>query len=195
MTSPRGRTSHVRPRPPSTGRPSSAVRNVRPKPTRVRQHKGLDARRRRLPLPTRLLLGLSVLALGGAVFLTATGGIGTLVSTLGAGFASAFGRLVATPVPSQSVIVATGSPIISAPDSAYTNVSTFTLKVTVPADVVGLADAKLKIYLALEGLDPTPIKEIAVGGSVTLNVPVTLTKGQNDFTATIDRSGVESDAS
>jgi hypothetical protein len=195
MTSPRGRSSHVRPRPPSTGRPSASVKSVRPKATRVRQHKGLDARRRRLPLPTRLLLGLSVAALGGAVFLTATGGIGTLVSTLGAGFSGAFSRLVATPVPSESIIVATGAPIISAPASAYTNVATITLKVTVPADVVGLADAKLKVYVALEGLDPTLIKAIPIGSSVTLNVPVDLTKGKNDFTATIDRSGVESDAS
>src|SRR5260221_14693797 len=70
MTSPRARASHVRPRPPSTGRPSKPTRAVRPETQRVRQHRGLDARRRRLPLPTRLLLALSVLALGGAGFLT-----------------------------------------------------------------------------------------------------------------------------
>ena len=195
MTSPRGRTSHVRPRPPSTGRPAASARNVRPKATRVRQHRGLEARRRRLPLPTRLLLVLSVAALGGAVFLTATGGIGPLVSTLGASFAGAFGRLVATPVPSESVIVATGSPIISAPASAYTNVATIGLKVTVPADVVGLRDAKVKIYLALEGLDPAPIKEVAIGTQLSMTIPVDLTKGRNDLSATIDRSGVESDQS
>ena len=89
MTTPRGRTGHVRPRPPSTGRPSATTHKVKPKTARVRQHRGLEARRRRLPMPTRLLLGLSVLALAGAVFLTATGGIGSVVGALGAGFASA----------------------------------------------------------------------------------------------------------
>ena len=195
MTSPRGRTSHVRPRPPSTGRPSASVRTVRPKATRVRQHRGLETRRRRLPLPTRLLLALSVLALGGAVFLTATGGIGPVVSTLGAGFANAFGRLIATPVPTPAIIVATGAPVIAPPDSAYTNEATIPLKVIIPADVVGLADAKIKMYLALQGLDPSPIEEIPVGSSASVTIPVQLTKGKNDFTATIDRSGVESDAS
>lgn len=195
MTSPRGRTSHVRPRPPSTGRPAPSARNVRPKQTRVRQHRGLEARRSRLPLPTRLLLVLSVAALGGAVFLTATGGIGPLVSTLGAGFASAFGRLVATPVPTQAIIVATGAPVIAPPDSAYTNQDTVPLKIVIPADVVGLADAKVKLYLALQGLDPAPIQEVAVGSSASITMQVKLTKGRNDLTATIDRSGVESDAS
>jgi hypothetical protein len=171
------------------------VRNVRPKATRVRQHRGLDARRRRLPLPTRLLLLLSVGALGGAVFLTATGGIGPLVSTLGAGFAGAFGRLIATAVPTEAIVVATGSPIISAPKNAYTNVEKIPLKVTIPADVVGQADAKVRIYLALEGLDPKPIQENAVGTSVSMTVQVTLEKGRNDLTATIVRGGVESDSS
>src|SRR4051794_35047188 len=119
MTTPRGRTGHVRPRPPSTGRPSRSSRGAGPRTQRTRQHRGLDARRRRLPLPTRVLLALAVLALGGAVFLTATGGIGPIVGTLGAGFAHAIDRLIATPVPTESVLVATDSPIISEPDSAY----------------------------------------------------------------------------
>ncbi len=195
MTSPRGRTSHVRPRPPSTGRPSPSVRNVRPKATRVRQHRGLEARRRRLPIPTRLLLILSVVALGGAVFLTATGGIGPLVSALGAGFSSALGRLTATPLPTQQIVVATGAPVIAPPDSAYTNQATVPLKVVIPADVVGLADAKVKLYVALQGLDPAPIQEVPVGSAVSITMQAQLTKGRNDFTATIDRSGVESDMS
>lgn len=138
---------------------------------------------------------LSVAALGGAVFLTATGGIGPLVSTLGAGFANAFGRLVATPVPTQTIIVATGAPIIAPPESAYTNQDTVPLRIVIPADVVGLADAKVKLYLALEGLDPAPIQEVAVGSSASITLQVQLTKGRNELTATIDRSGVESDAS
>jgi len=195
MTSPRARTSHVRPRPPSTGRPSKPVRAVRPETQRVRQHRGMDARRRRLPLPTRLLLVLSVAALGGAVFLTATGGLGPIVATLGSGVSSALSKLVATAVPKESVIVATNSPIIAPPDSPYTSQAKINLRVTVPADILGHADAKVRVYVALEGLTAAPIEDVPVASSITVLVPVDLTKGRNDFTATIIRSGVESDAS
>ena len=195
MTSPRGRTSHVRPRPPSTGRPSKPVRATRPEAQRVRRNRGLDARRPRLPLPTRVLLALSVVALGGAVFLTATGGIGPLVATLGSGFSNALGKLTATALPSASVIVATNSPIIAQPEEAYTSVAQVDLRVTVPADVLGEADAKVRMYVALEGLHPAPIASLAIGSTITVIVPVELTKGRNDFTATIVRSGVESESS
>jgi hypothetical protein len=195
MTSPRGRTAHVRPRPPSTGRPSKTAKSVRPQTQRVRQHRGLAGRRRRLPTPTRLLLGLSVLALAGAVFLTATGGIGPVVANLGASFAHALDRLVATPVPTQAVIVATNSPIIGPPESVYTNDAQVNLRITVPAEVLGDASARIRIKLALQGLKAAPIDDVAIGTSITVIVPVELTKGRNDFTATIIRSGVESDAS
>lgn len=168
---------------------------MRPDTQRVRQHRGLNSRRQRLPLPTRLLLVLSVMALGGAVFLTATGGIGPMVATLGAGFANAFGKLVATPLPTEAIIVATNSPIIARPESAYTNEAQATLRVTVPSDVLGDADAKVRIYLALEGLTAAPIDDVAIGTSITVLVPVELTKGRNDFTATIIRLGVESESS
>jgi hypothetical protein len=195
MTSPRGRTAHVRRRAPSTGRPVKPMKAARPASQRVRQHHGLDARRRRLPLATRLLLGLSVLALGLAVFLTATGGIGPIVATLGSGFASALGRLVETPAPSEAVVVATNSPIISAPTQPYTNVAQTTLRITLPNDVVGDTNAKIRIYLALQGLEAAPIQDVAIGAAITQLVPVDLTKGRNDFTATIIRSGVESESS
>lgn len=194
MTTRSDRTGHVRLRPPSTGRPAP-VRVSRPDPHRVRQHRGLDARRQSLPLPTRLLLLVSVIALGGAVFLTATGGIGPLVATLGTSFAGAFGKLTATAVPSASVIVATNSPIINAPDSAYSRTASVSLRVTIPLNVVGLATTKVRVYVALTGLDPAPIAEAPIGSTVNVVVPVQLTKGRNDFSATIVRSGVESESS
>ncbi|HLX36125.1 MAG TPA: Ig-like domain-containing protein [Candidatus Limnocylindrales bacterium] len=171
------------------------MRTVRPNANRVRQHRGLDGRRRRLPLPTRVLLGLSVLALGGAVFLTATGSIGGIVGTLGAGFANALGRLVATPAPTQAVVVVTGAPVIAQPAAAYVNTSTVDLKIYVPQDVIGQSGAKVRIYLALQGLAPAPIQEVDVSSSATLTVAVHLTKGRNDFTATVVNAGVESDPS
>ena len=77
------RPSHVRPRPPSTGRPApQRVRTPAPDQYRLRQAKGLDARRRGIPLPARLLLVAAVVALGAVVFTTATGGLETLVGAL-----------------------------------------------------------------------------------------------------------------
>jgi hypothetical protein len=195
MTTRRTSAAHVRPRAPSSGRSAQPVRVQKPDTYRVRQHRGIDSRRRALPLPTRLLLVLSVLALGGAVFLTASGGIGPAISTLGAGFSSAFGRIIATPVPHASVIVATSSPIITAPASPYSRDKTVDLEITVPADVVDTASAKVRIYLALEGLSSVPLQDVPIASAITLHVPVELTKGRNNLSATIIRDGVESESS
>jgi glucodextranase-like protein len=158
---------------------------------RVRAHRGLEPRRRRLPLPARLLLTVSVVALGGAVFLTATGGIGPLVGSLGSTLDAAFGKLLATPMPSASEVIATDSPIIAAPDHPYTNVEDATLRITVPGAVIGTT-ATVRIYLALAGLELAPITEVPVGSTTQLQVSVHLTKGRNDFSATVVRDGAES---
>jgi hypothetical protein len=192
MTTRRGRATHVRPRPPSSGRSPQSVRTAKPDPHRVRQHRGIDARRNRLPLATRVLLALSILTLGGAVYLTATGGIGPVVSALAASVSSAFSRLSATPLPSESLIVATSSPIISQPASPYSRDKTVTLQVTVPQDVAGTPNAKVRLYLALKGLKAAPIQDEPITSASTLFVPVDLTKGRNDLSATIIRDGVES---
>lgn len=192
MTTRRGRATHVRPRPPGGSRSLKPVRAEKPDPYRVRQHRGIDARRNRLPLATRVLLALSIFSLAGAVYLTATGGIGPVMSALGASFAGAFERLSATPVPSASVIVATSSPIISPPASPYSRVKTVDLQITVPQDVAGTTNAKVRLYLALKGLKPAPIQDVPITSAVTLYVPVILTPGRNDLTATVIRDGLES---
>src|SRR6478752_7296668 len=111
MTNRRG-SSHVRPRPPSSGRTAQPVKVAAPDRRRVRQHRGLDARRPRAPLATRTLLVLAVVMLGAAAFLIASGGIGPVLSTLASGFGSAFGRLVATPVPTATEFAPTNAPRI-----------------------------------------------------------------------------------
>ncbi|HJW20949.1 MAG TPA: Ig-like domain-containing protein [Candidatus Limnocylindrales bacterium] len=190
MTS-RGRASHVQPRPPSTGRPRKGVRAAAPSTQRVRAHRGLEARRRRLPLPARALLTLSVMILGAAVFLTASGGIGPVVASLGNSFADAFNKLVATPNPSPTLAVATDAPIIAAPTQPYTNQPQATLHITVPVAVVGTT-ATVRVYVALQGLSLTPVGEVAVGSTTQVQAQVDLTKGRNDFSATVVKDGVES---
>jgi len=190
------RPSHVRPRPPSTGRPSPQRQRVpAPDAYRLKQARGLDGRRRGVPLPARLLLLVAVIALGAVVFTTATGGLGSLVGALGSSVASVVDRITATPQPSATQLVVTDSPVIASPTEPYTSQSAVDLEITVPESLVGDSAAVVRIYLTLEGQVPAPIGEVAMGGTVKLIVPVDLTPGRNDFNATIVRSGVESEPS
>jgi hypothetical protein len=188
-------TSHVRPRPPSSGRAAQSVKVTAPDRRRVRQYRGLDARRPRAPLATRTLLVLSVVVLGAAAFLTASGGIGPALASLAGGFGSAFGRLTATPVPSATLLPPTDSPRIDAPDQPYTNTAQIELSVSVPVDALGDPTAKVRIYLALEGLQPTPVVDVPVGTTSQMSVPFDLTPGRNDITATLFRGSDESEPS
>jgi hypothetical protein len=187
----RGQGPHVRRRPPSTGRPRQAVRPAAPSMQRVRAHRGMEARRRGLPLAARAILAVSVVALGAAVFLSATGGIGPFVASLGRSLDDAFGRLTATTTPAPSEVIATDAPIIAAPTRPYTNEASATLRITVPVAVVGTS-AFVRVYVALEGLTLTPVAEAPVGDTTQVAVDVDLTKGRNDFSATVVQGGVES---
>jgi hypothetical protein len=190
MTSRRG-ASHVRPRPPSSGRPVQTVKVRAPDSRRVRQHRGLDARRPRAPLVTRTLLALSVVLLAGAAFVLASGGIGPILSSLGAAFESAVGRLTATPVPTDSTLPPTDSPRIASPRQPYTNEAMINLAVTVPAEAVGDPAAVVRIYLALEGLEPAPVGEWPVASTSLMVIPFELEKGRNVISATLVRSATD----
>ena len=194
MSTRRG-AAHVRPRPPSSGRPSQPIKLKAPDRRRVRQHRGLDARRKRAPLVTRTLLVLSVVLLAGAALLAASGGIGPVLSTLAAGFGSAIDRLAATPVPSLSDLPPTEPPRIAAPQQPFTSQVAIDLNVTVPPRVVGDPSAKVRIYLALEGLQAAPIVDVPVGSTIRLVVPFDLERGRNDISATLFQGGRESDHS
>lgn len=194
MTSRRG--SHVRPRPPSSGRPQlQGVRAAPPDRRRVRQHRGLEARRKRAPLVTRTLLALSVAILAGGAFVVASGGIGPVLTTLAGGFTSAFGRLTATPVPTQTELPPTDSPRIASPEQPYTNQPEIALSVSVPLEVLGDPTAKVRLYLALEGLEAAPVADVPVGTTSRMTVPFDLEVGRNDISATLIRAGEESEPS
>ena len=195
MPSRRG-SSHVRPRAPSSGRPrTQPVRAKAPDRHRVREHKGLNARRRRAPLVTRTILALSVAFLAAAAFIVASGGIGPVLSTLAAGFGSAIGRLTATSSPSQTLLPPTDSPRIASPQQPYTNNDTVDLAVSVPVAVLRDPTAKVRIYLALEGLEAAPVIDVPIGTTSRMIVPFRLTEGRNDISATLFRGDDESDPS
>ena len=191
MTSRRGQATHVRPRPPSTGRPRQSVRVAAPSTQRVRQYRGIDSRRRGLPLSVRFLLLVALVALGVSVFLTASGGIGPLVASLGGTIDTAISKLIPSAEPSPTTVVAAGAPSITPPAQSATSSDSAQLEVLVPVDVVGTT-ASVRVYVALQGLTPTPVTEVPVGSTTLVEVPVHLTKGNNQFTATIVRDGVES---
>lgn len=189
-------SSHVRPRPPSRGRPiSQPVKVAAPDRRRVRQYQGMDARRPRAPLATRTLLGLSIVGLAVAVFVFASGGIGPVLSSLAGSFGAAIGRLTATPVPSATTAPPADAPRVAAPDQPYTNQPQVDLTVTVPQAAVGDPTAKVRVYLALEGLDPAPLVDVPVGTTSRMTIPFELTDGRNDITATLFRGDHESEPS
>jgi hypothetical protein len=195
MTSRRGRISHVRPRPPSSGRPPDPARINTPDPYRVRQYRGLDARRKATPAPARFSLAVAILALAVVAFVAASGNIGPIAAVFGTGFSGVVNILTASSAPEATEVVPTGSPIIASPANPYTNQGTVELKVTLPPGVAGTDDAKVRMYLGLEGVAPTAIAEVPIGSTTRLSVLVDLTAGRNDFTATIIRQGAESEQS
>lgn len=195
MPSRRG-SAHVRPRPPSSGRPRlQPVRAAAPDRRRVRAHKGLDARRRRAPLVTRTLLALGVAVLAAGTFLAASGGVGPALSALSAGFGTAFGRLTATPVPLSTLLPPVDYPRIAVPQQSFTNSKTVDLVVSVPVGVLSDPTSRIRFYLALEGLQPAPVFDVNVGTTSRMTIPFELTEGRNDISATLFRGEEESEHS
>jgi len=195
MPTRRDRVSHVRPRQETRSRPSETARIKAPDPYRVRRYRGIDARRRRVAEPARFGLALAVVLVGLLALFTAGGAIGPLAAAFGHGLEGFVGALAFTPEPASSEPVATVSPIIATPENPYTNQPSVELRVTIPADVVGNDSAKVRVYLALEGLTPSPIADVPVGSTTRLTALVDLTPGRNDVSATVIRDGVESEQS
>ena len=162
---------------------------------RIRQHRGIAARRRGAPLVLRTLLALGVAILAGGVLLAASGGIGPALAALAGSFSTAFDRLVATPVPTSIDLPPTDSPRIAPPDQPYTSTASINLNVSIPTAVLGDPNAKVRIYLALAGLAAAPVVDVPVGTTSRMVVPFELTAGRNDISATLFRGDQESEHS
>lgn len=190
-------TSQVHPRPPSNGRP---------KPTRVAPRRRIDARApyvgierpAGLPLAARLLLAVAVLALGGLVLLTATGGLTKLVAGFGSQLGSAVNAVTATSVPTAIPSGPIDIPTLVAPTEPYTNKPTVDITGQLPAVSVGEAGYRVRLYVTLKGGQPTQAGEIAAPATTAFFTfaAVALASGVNDFTATVvDAAGNESERS
>lgn len=192
------RPSQVRPRPPSTGRPSPVrVRPITPSPARLDRYRRIE-RRRGLPLAAKALLAVSIVLLGGAILWVSVGQVGPLVAAAMEGLGGLVSGVVtetASPTPSAAPEPA-GAPSIEAPDNPYTNRETVDIRVSVPAASTGDADSTIRLYDTVADQEPVLIREDRVGAtSIHVFVGVPLSPGRNDIQAVIFGPGGEGERS
>jgi hypothetical protein len=189
------RTSHVRPRPPSSGRQSPPTGRTRaPSPARLATH-GPIRRDPGVPWFVRLLLLLGVIAVAAGVVYVGVGGLGTLAAGLGSTVGGFVDDLTATPMPTRAPLAVPAPPSIVSPSEPYTNHPTVDLVVTVDRDIAGDPDHVLAVYLTLEGQQPAQIDEVPLSATPQTVIPVTLTDGVNDFSVVVAGPGGRSEPS
>jgi hypothetical protein len=170
----------VRPRAPAPGRLS-----VR---TPIRRSRGI-------PLVGRIALALGIFGVGMGVIYLGAGGLGTVARAVSSTFSDFIAGVTATPVPAPTPVVTSQAPSIESPTEPYTNQESVDLVVIVPSELAGDPDHRLRVYLALKDQAPAPIQEAPLGAGPRTIIPVTLTKGTNDFSVTIVGPGGESESS
>lgn len=180
------RPPHVRPRPPSTGRPKPSLsRPRRVRDVRIGPRHQLG-RSRRLPLVARLLLALAVVILVGAVLYAGMGGLPRAVASLGGTIGAVVDRLTATPTPTAASEIALETPLLDPPEEPYTNRSPIELTGSLPTAFIGRPGFSIRISVTHADEPPQLVREIAVGATATFHVAgVELSPGRNDFTATL----------
>jgi hypothetical protein len=189
------RPNHVRPRPPSGGRPTPIKSRPRaPATGRISVH-GPVRRSRGIPLVGRLALGAGVLAVGVLVIYIGAGGLSWLAGTLGGTITTFVNGVTATPVPSVLPANVPDAPTVESPAEPYTNQPQVDLSVTVPSRLAGDPAYLVRVYLALKDQSPAPIDEKPLAPTPQMIIPVALTKGINDFSVTLVGPGGESESS
>ncbi len=148
-----------------------------------------------MPLILRLGFIALVAALGVGVLYVGVNGLGFVVGTLGSTITGFVGDVTSTPTPAPSVAVVADAPSIEQPPEPYVNSNKVDLIVTVPPGLDGQPELRIKLYLTLPDGDPTPIQDSPIAAGRQTVIPVELTKGINDFSATIDGPGGESEPS
>ncbi len=193
MTSRRGRTSQVRPRPPSTGR-------LQPTRTRARSSASSPAAGRRkrssagtLPLAARAGLAVVVVAFGALILFNAPGLVGAVFGGIGHAIGGVVDKLSQTEAPSATDLILPPAPALTVPTQPYTNQPTLDLTGTIPNSVAGQPGYTVRIYRKAGTAANAKVAEIPVGDSPTFTVPgVALVSGSNAFTATLVDAGGES---
>ena len=152
-------------------------------------------RSRGIPLIGRIALALGIVGVGFGVLYLGAGGLGTVAGAVGSTVSDFIAGVTATPVPSPTPVVTSHAPSIESPTEPYTNQESVDLVVIVPDELAGDPDHRLRVYLALKDQSPAPIQEAPLAAGQRTIIPVTLTKGTNDFSVTIVGPGGESESS
>ena len=189
------RPNHVRPRPPSGGRPTPAKARPRaPAAGRIAVYSPVR-RSRGIPVVGRAALGIGVVVVALLVLYVGAGGVSIVANALGSTISSFVQGVTATPVPSTTPVTVADAPTIESPAEPYTNQNQADLAVTVPSRLAGDPAYVVRVYLALKDQSPTPIDERPLAATPRMVIPVTLTKGINDFSVTLVGPGGESEKS
>ncbi len=189
------RQTHVRPRPPSNGRPSPVRTRPRaPSSTRLSVHRPIQ-RSRGIPLIGKLGLIVAIGVLGVAVLYVGSGGLSRVFGGLSSALGGFVTSVTTAPTPKPSLVAVADAPTLQEPAEPYTQDSTVDLVVTVPPGVIGDPSQRIRVYLALKDQSPAPIQEAPLSATAQTIVPVELTKGINDFSVTIVGPGGESQPS
>ncbi len=163
-------------------------------PGRIATHRPIS-RSRGLPLIVKLTLVLAVATLGVGVIYVGAGGLRNVAAALGDTFGAFVEEATTTPSPAPSVLPVADAPTLAAPSEPYTSSTRVDLSITLPSAVVGSAEYKVRIYLALKDQSPSVIDQVPVGETQRMIYPVDLQKGINDFSVTIVGPAGESDPS
>ena len=188
-----GRPSHVRPRPPSDGKPAKGrVRTPAPASTRVTPRRQVE-RAPGLPLPLRLAFVAAFVVLGAVVLVTAAGGLTRLAAGLGGAVDGIVDSITSTPTPAPTEAPPLLAPILNPPAESYTNQPAVDLTGTVPAQFAGQPDLSIRIDVILKDLPAATVTEVPVGPTTSFIVPgVELVKGAQEFVAVLVGAGLES---
>jgi hypothetical protein len=189
------RQTHVRPRPPSTGR--SAPVKVKPRApgtNRLADHRPID--RGGMPWIIRLGLIAAILALSAGILYVGVRGFGFVVGGVGNSLNGFVKGVTATPSPSPIVDEVSNAPTLDQPSEPYTSEATVDLVVTVPASLIGDTHHRIRLYLTLPGQEAAAITEVPIADAAKTVIPgIQLTDGINDFSVSITGPAGESDHS
>ncbi|TMD31102.1 MAG: hypothetical protein E6I94_03505, partial [Chloroflexi bacterium] len=107
-----------------------------------------------MPLVIRVMLGLTVVALGVVILYSATGQIGKMVAGLGSAVSAAIEGFASPASPSPSAGAIASAPALDTPATSYTNQASVDITGSVPLTVLGTDEYTISLYQQLQGQKP-----------------------------------------
>ena len=148
-----------------------------------------------MPMIARIGFLAAIVALGVGVLYVGVGGLGIVAGGVGSTLSGFVSNVTSTPSPKATIAARADAPSLEQPSEPYTSAATVDLVVSVPTGLAGNPAYRIKVFLTLPDQAPTVIKAVPLADQARTVIPVELTKGDNDFTVSIDGPGGESDPS